>query len=305
MAGHTVPGLILPANRVRLVPCQAGLDGTALPNALRNADAPWQRGHVFDPSNLSLAELQSLLLFMGVGFVAQLVDGALGMAFGLITNLMLVSLVGLSPARASANVHVVECFTTAASAISHIIYRNVDWRLLARLAIPGTIGGAAGAYVLSNINGQAARPLVMAYLALVGIYLLWRAWRLDHGPPARPPRLVAPLGLVGGFLDAAGGGGWGPIVTSNLLVQGAVPRTTIGTVNSAEFLVTSAISASFIWQLGLAAFSIAVVGLIIGGLLAAPFGAMLARRLPPRQLLLLVGTLVTVSSLYSIWRSLG
>ena len=175
--------------------------------------------------DLSIEFVQALLPFIAVGFLAQLVDGALGMAFGLITNLMLVGMVGLAPARASANVHLVECFTTAASAISHIIYRNVDWGLLARLAIPGMIGGAAGAYVLSNIDASLARPFVMAYLAGIGVYLLWRAWRLDHGPPRRAPRLVPPLGLVGGFLDAAGGGGWGPIVTSNLLIQGASPRT--------------------------------------------------------------------------------
>lgn len=255
--------------------------------------------------DLSTELVQALLPMIAVGFLAQLVDGSLGMAFGLISNLILVGLFGLPPARASANVHLVECFTTAASAISHIIYRNVDWGLLARLAIPGMIGGAAGAYLLSNIDASVARPFVMAYLAGIGVYLLWRAWRLDHGPPARPPRLVTPLGLVGGFLDAAGGGGWGPIVTSNLLIQGAPPRTTIGTVNSAEFLVTLAVSASFISQLGLAAFSTAAIGLIIGGLLAAPFGAIIASRVPAARLLVMVGGLLLASSLYSFWRALG
>ena len=254
---------------------------------------------------LTLDQLQALLPFLAVGFAAQLIDGALGMAFGLITNLMLVGMVGLPPARASANVHLVECFTTAASAISHIIYGNVDWRLLVRLAVPGMIGGAAGAYLLSNIDASLARPFVMAYLAIIGVYLLWRSWRIDHGPPANAPRLVAPLGLVGGFLDAAGGGGWGPIVTSNLLIQGAPPRTTIGTVNTAEFLVTMAISASFISQLGLAAFSTAVIGLIIGGLLAAPFGAMIASRVSAARLLLLVGILLIASSSFSLWRALS
>ena len=257
------------------------------------------------PADLSIEFVMALLPFVAVGFLAQLVDGALGMAFGLITNLMLVSFVGLPPARASANVHLVECFTTAASAVSHIIYRNVDWRLLVRLAVPGMIGGAAGAYLLSNINAAVARPFVMAYLAGIGVYLLWRSWRLDHGPPARAPRLVPPLGLLGGFLDAAGGGGWGPIVTSNLLIQGAPPRTTIGTVNTAEFLVTMAISASFITQLGLAAFSIAVVGLIIGGLLAAPLGAIIASRVSAARLLLLVGVLLLATSIFSFWRAIA
>jgi uncharacterized membrane protein YfcA len=255
--------------------------------------------------DLSIEFVQALLPFIAVGFLAQLVDGALGMAFGLITNLMLVGMVGLAPARASANVHLVECFTTAASAISHIIYRNVDWGLLARLAIPGMIGGAAGAYVLSNIDASLARPFVMAYLAGIGVYLLWRAWRLDHGPPRRAPRLVPPLGLVGGFLDAAGGGGWGPIVTSNLLIQGASPRTSIGTVNTAEFLVTMAISVSFVTQLGPEAFSTAVIGLVIGGLLAAPLGAIIASRVPAGRLLVLVGLMLVASSIYSLWLALA
>lgn len=255
--------------------------------------------------DLSIEFVQAMLPFVAVGFVAQLVDGALGMAFGVITNLMLVGFVGLVPARASANVHLVECFTTAASAISHIIYRNVDWRLLARLALPGMIGGATGAYLLSNIDGSVAKPFVMAYLAAIGAYLLWRSWRIGHGPPARPPRLVPPLGLAGGFLDAVGGGGWGPIVTSNLLVQGTPPRTTIGTVNTSEFLVTMATSASFVAQLGFSAFSTAVIGLIIGGLLAAPFGAIIASRVRAGQLLVMVGSLLVATSLYSLWRALG
>ncbi|WP_164156626.1 sulfite exporter TauE/SafE family protein [Sandarakinorhabdus rubra] len=254
---------------------------------------------------LTLAQLQSILPFLAVGFLAQLVDGALGMAFGLITNLMLVSVVGLSPARSSATVHVVECFTTAASAVSHILHRNVDWPLLARVAGPGVIGGVLGAYVLTEIDGRTARPLVMAYLAVIGAYLLWRAWRMTHGPAVRPVRLVRPLGLVGGFLDAAGGGGWGPIVTANLLVQGSEPRTTIGTVNTAEFLVTMAVSATFLWKLGPEAFSIAAVGLIIGGLLAAPIGARIASRMQARRLLLLIGSILMLSSVYGLWAALG
>lgn len=253
----------------------------------------------------TLDQMQAMLPFIAVGFLAQLVDGALGMAFGLITNVMLVSVVGLSPARSSATVHLVECFTTAASAISHIVHGNVDWHLLARIAIPGMIGGMLGAYVLTGIDGNAARPWIMAYLAGIGLYLLWRAWRMNHGPARRPARLVAPLGLAGGFLDAAGGGGWGPIVTSNLLMQGTQPRTTIGTVNAAEFLVTASVSLMFLWQLGLMAFSSAAIGLIIGGLLAAPLGARVVSRLPARLLLLLVGMLITATSVYGLISSLA
>ncbi len=254
---------------------------------------------------VTLTQLQTLAPFIGIGFAAQLVDGALGMAFGVITNTLLVSVLGMAPARASASVHVVETFTTAASAVSHLAARNIDWKLFARLVIPGVIGGIAGAYLLSNIDGSIARPFIMAYLAGIGVYLLWRAWQLGHDIEHKPARVVSPLGLVGGFMDAVGGGGWGPIVTSNLLVQGTEPRRTIGTVNTVEFFVTTAISATFIVNLGLAAFTIAAVGLIIGGLLAAPLGAYLIRRISPKRLLLFVGVILIATSLFSLWRALA
>jgi uncharacterized membrane protein YfcA len=253
---------------------------------------------------LSADHLQAMLPFLAIGFFAQLVDGALGMAFGVITNTLLVSVLGVPPARASASVHLVETFTTAASAISHIFHRNVNWRLFLRLVIPGTIGGVAGAYWLSNLDAEAARPFVMTYLALIGVYLLWRAWKMNHHAH-KPAKIVEPLGLVGGFLDAAGGGGWGPVVTSNLLVQGVEPRQTIGTVNTAEFVLTTVISATFIKTIGLQAFTIAAVGLIIGGLFAAPFGAVLAKRIPARRLLFLVGTVLTITSAYSLYRAIS
>lgn len=227
------------------------------------------------------------------------------MAFGVITNTMLVSVMGMAPARASASVHVVETFTTAASAISHIYHKNVNWRLFARLALPGMVGGAIGAYVLTNIHGDVARPFVMAYLTSIGLYLLWRAWTMNHHHVHRPAKVIAPLGLAGGFLDAVGGGGWGPVVTSNLLVQGTEPRTTIGTVNSAEFFLTVTISLTFMLTLGLEAFSIAAVGLIIGGLMAAPLGAIIAKKVPARRLLAFVGVLLTATSLFSLYRALS
>lgn len=254
---------------------------------------------------LSIDQLEALLQFIGIGFLAQLVDGSLGMAFGVITNTLLVSVLGLAPARASASVHLVETFTTAASAVSHIAHRNVDWKLFSRLVVPGVIGGVTGAYVLSNIDASLARPFVMAYLVAIGLYILWRAWRLDHGGAHKSPRVIAPLGLVGGFLDAAGGGGWGPVVTSNLLVQGTEPRKTIGTVNTAEFILTTTISLTFIATLGLAAFTIAAVGLIIGGLLAAPLGAMLVKRIPAKRLLTMVGLVLIATSAFSLYRALA
>jgi uncharacterized membrane protein YfcA len=247
-------------------------------------------------------DLEMLLTFAAVGFAAQIVDGALGMAFGVISNTLLLSL-GVPPAAASAGVHTVETFTTAVSGISHAVHRNVNWRLFFRLMIPGVIGGVLGAYVLSNIDAAVAKPFILAYLAAIGLYLLYRGWR--YPPHERDPRIVEPLGLIGGVLDAAGGGGWGPVVTSNLLVQGASPRITVGTVNTAEFFLTATVSATFITQLGLAAVTIATVGLLIGGVLAAPFGAVLAKRVPARTLLLMVGAILVVTSLFNLWRAFG
>ena len=242
-----------------------------------------------------------LLSFIAVGFVAQLIDGALGMAFGVISTTLLVSL-GVPPAAASAGVHAAETFTTAASGASHILHRNVNWRLFLRLAIPGVIGGVLGAYVLTQVSAEAARPFVLAYLASIGVYLVWRG--VYYPPTHRPPKIVEPLGLAGGFLDAAGGGGWGPVVTGNLLVQGAEPRRTIGTVNTTEFIVTATISATFIATLGWAMFTVATVGLLVGGVLAAPFGAMVAKRARPRVLLIFVGSVLTLSGAYGVWSAL-
>ena len=187
---------------------------------------------------------------MLIGFAAQLVDGALGMAYGQISSPLLISL-GVPPAAASAGVHTAETFTTAVSGISHVAHRNVDWRLFFRIAIPG-------AYVLTQVDAGTAKPIVLAYLAALGLYLFYRG--VMHRHTERTPRIVSPLGLLGGFLDAAGGGGWGGIVTSNLLVQGSNPRKTIGTVNTAEFFLTVTISATFLAALGWEAFTIATAG---------------------------------------------
>jgi hypothetical protein len=249
---------------------------------------------------LSNFDFSALLPFIAVGFAAQVVDGALGMAFGVISNTMLLW-IGVPPAAASAGVHTVETFTTAVSGISHALHRNVNWTLFLRLMIPGVIGGVCGAYLLSNIDAAVAKPFILAYLAAIGVYLLWRSLR--YPPTIREPKIVEPLGLIGGFLDAAGGGGWGPVVTSNLLVQGASPRTTIGTVNTAEFFLTLTISITFITQLGWAAFTIATVGLLIGGTIAAPVGAILAKRIAPKRLMFLVGIILTITSLFGLWNA--
>lgn len=247
--------------------------------------------------DLGTIGVSEIAAFIAIGFAAQLIDGAVGMAFGVISTTMLISF-GVPPAAASAGVHAAETFTTAASGASHIAHRNVDWRLFGRLAVPGVIGGVLGAYVLTSISAEAARPFVLAYLAGIGLYLVWRG--IHYPPTHKPAKYVAPLGFAGGFLDAAGGGGWGPIVTGNLLVQGAEPRRTIGTVNATEFIVTATISATFVASLGWAMFTAATLGLLIGGVIAAPFGAMVAKRVRPRTLLIFVGAILTVTSVYGI-----
>jgi uncharacterized membrane protein YfcA len=248
-----------------------------------------------------IAHIEAILPFIAVGFGAQLIDGALGMAFGVISNTLLVSVLGVAPARASAGVHLVEMFTTAASGLSHAFHRNIDWNLFSKLVIPGVIGGIAGAYLLVNIDASITRPIVMAYLSIIGIMLFARSFGIPR--QRKQPRFIAPLGLLGGFLDAAGGGGWGPVVTSNLLIQGSEPRRTIGTVNTAEFFLTVTVSITFIIGLGFEAFTEATIGLLIGGVAAAPLGAFLAKRVPTMLLLRLVGIVLIATSLFSLYRA--
>lgn len=249
-----------------------------------------------------LADPAVLLPFVLIGFAAQLVDGALGMAYGVISSTLLVSM-GVPPAMASAGVHAVETCTTGISAVSHIAHKNVNWRLFFRIVIPGVIGGVLGAYVLTNIHAEVARPIVLAYLLSIGFYLLWRGWTHQH--VEKEPKVVEPLGLVGGFLDAAGGGGWGPIVTSNLMVQGSAPRYTIGTVNTAEFFLTLTISATFIYTLGWETITKATIGLLIGGVLAAPLGAVIAKRMEADRILVLVGLVLTATSGFGLFKLLA
>ena len=246
-----------------------------------------------------------LLPFILIGFSAQLVDGALGMAFGTISTTLLMSIghPPMPPATASATVHTVECFTSGASGISHVAHGNVDWRLFGRLVLPGIAGGSLGAYVLTQVPAETARPIVLTYLAAIGLFLIWRG--TGHPPRPRQPRVVAPLGLVGGFLDASGGGGWGAVVTSNLLIQGAEPRKVIGTVSAAEFFLTITISLTFLAALGWEAFGVATVGLLIGGLIAAPLGGYAAKRVPARGLMIMVGVVLILTSAWGIWRAIA
>ncbi len=243
--------------------------------------------------------MDTFLLFLLVGLLAQAIDGALGMAYGVISSSVLLAF-GVPPATASASVHAAEVFTTAASAGSHAWHRNVEWRLFVPLAIAGVIGGVLGAYVLSGIKGDVIKPFVVAYLASMGVWILWRA-----GHDARPRRLsswlMAPVGVVGGFLDAVGGGGWGPTVSSAMVGAGQEPRRAIGTVNTAEFVLTVAISATFVWALVTGHWSeagalehhfSAVAGLVVGGLIAAPFAGLIVKRVSRKVLAYAVGVLL-------------
>lgn len=254
---------------------------------------------MFDPAAIDIA---ALLPFILIGFAAQLVDGALGMAFGVICNTLLVAVLGVPPATASARIHVVEIFTTGASGLSHLFHRNIDWPLFLRLLIPGVIGGVAGAYVLTSLHAEVVKPFVLGYLVFIGIWLLIRG--LLYPPKIKKPQVVAPLAVVGGFLDAAGGGGWGPVVTSNLLVQGGEPRKVVGTVNSVEFFLALAVSFAFIWQLGFDDILGPTLGLIIGGVVAAPIGAMMAKRFSPKLMLVMVGVVLTATSAFGLYRAL-
>lgn len=256
--------------------------------------------------------MENFLLFVAVGFLAQAVDGALGMAYGVISSTVLLSF-GVPPATASASVHAAEVFTTAASAGSHAVNRNVNWKLFAPLAIGGCVGGAIGAYVLTSIDGDVVKPYITGYLAVMGAMILYRAWRA--GTPRKfPAKYSGPLGLVGGFLDAVGGGGWGPTVTTAMVGAGAEPRISIGTANTAEFFVTSTISAAFLAALlsghwveadGLADHAGSVAGLIVGGLLAAPLAGHIVRIVPVRVLTYAVGVVVLSLAAYQTGRLTG
>jgi len=246
-------------------------------------------------------DLATLVPFIAVGFAAQLVDGALGMAFGVISNTMLVAVLGIPPALASQRVHLVECFTTATSGISHLAQGNIDKRLFFSLLIPGIVGGVLGAYVLTSLDAGVVKPFVLVYLTAVGVWLLVRG--LLYPPKVKQVKLIAPLGLVGGFLDAAGGGGWGPVVTSNLLIQGGDPRRVVGTVSAVEFFLTVTVSIAFIASVGLAQVAGGTIGLLIGGVLAAPIGAFAAKRIPVKPMLILVGVVLTLTSAFGIYKA--
>ena len=239
---------------------------------------------------------------VAVGFFAQVVDGALGMAYGITATTFLLS-AGATPAAASASVHIAEVFTTGLSGISHVKLGNVNKDLFLRLLLPGIIGAVLGAVLVTSFDGKAIKPYISAYLLLMGLYILHKAYRQVR-KAKQAPKHVAKLALFGGFVDAAGGGGWGPVVTSSLLGTGSDPRTTIGSVNFAEFFLTISSAASFILLAGQPDTWLMVAGLVFGGMFAAPLAALLCKSLSARTLLSIVGCLITAISAYNIYASL-
>lgn len=247
----------------------------------------------------------SILIYVLVGFVAQMIDGALGMAYGVSSNTFLLSL-GIPPAAASASVHMAEVVTTGISGFSHWKLGNVDWKLVKRLLIPGVLGGAAGAYILTSLDGNIIKPYIAAYLLLMGGLIIYKALTLQ--PRKKPDEYHGPrislLGVLGGFCDAIGGGGWGPVVTSTLVARGKFPRTTIGSVNFSEFFVTFAQSVVFVFTLSFSEYWQVILGLLIGGGIAAPLAARMTRALPVKALMIMVGALIIILSIRTIYLAL-
>ena len=242
-----------------------------------------------------------LLFYIGVGLAAQMVDGALGMAYGATSSSLLLGL-GIPPAIASASVHVAEVFTTGASGIAHFKLGNVNKKLFLYLLIPGMAGAIIGAYLLSDkIDGDVIKPFMSAYLMILGIIIIKKG--LQSQRRKSKVKRLGPLAFIGGFMDAVGGGGWGPIVTSTLLSKGRTVHYTIGSVNAAEFFISASSAVTFLIFTGISSWQV-VVGLIIGGVIASPFAAILVRRIKRKPLMIMVGIMVIILSLRTIFLSI-
>lgn len=232
--------------------------------------------------------MPDISFFLVAGFLAQLIDGALGMGYGVFCASLLLSM-GIAPGAASASVHTAKLFTTASSGFCHWKLGNIDYAILKQLLLPGIAGGTIGACLLSSIPGETIKPFVTLYLLLMGVVILLRAFKKRVTTPENTK--LGRLGLLGGFVDAVGGGGWGPVVTSSLVAKGNTPRFAIGSVNIAEFFVTTATSLTFILTLGLVHWHI-ILGLVAGGLLASPIAALACRHLKPQPMMIAVGLLI-------------
>jgi hypothetical protein len=241
------------------------------------------------------------LLYAAVGFAAQLVDGALGMAYGVTASSLLLGF-GVPPALASATVHAAECFTAGASGISHHAFGNIDRGLVKRLLLPGMIGAATGAFLLVRLPGHAIRPWVAGYLLLMGAVILRKAFR--GAVPREITEHLVPLGFFGAMADAIGGGGWGTIVTSNLLARGSAFRITVGSVIAVQFFVALTASLVFLANMGTSLWA-TVLGLALGGVIAAPMGAWLTRHVNPQKMLIVVGVLVIALGLRTLLKFFG
>lgn len=242
---------------------------------------------------------QNLLIYIAIGLGAQMVDGALGMAYGA-TSTALLSSVGVSQVAASGAVHIAEVFTTGASGLSHLHFKNVNKRLFNNLVIPGVIGSVIGAYILADlVNENYIKPFVSLYLIVLGIFILRKAF--NTGKKVKTKRL-APLAVFGGFMDAIGGGGWGPIVTSTLLSQGRAVNYTVGSVNLAEFFVALSSGAVFAIFNGVDSWQV-IVGLIIGGVFASPFAAFLVTKVKRKPMIIVVGLVITGLSIMNFQKS--
>ena len=256
--------------------------------------------------------MKALILIALAGLAAQLVDGGLGMGFGVTSTTILIVLAGLGPAQASAVVHAAELGTTLVSGFSHWRFGNVDWSVVLRLGVPGAVGAFAGATFLSHISTEAAAPVTALILTLIGMNLVWRfsrgRVRRTAGNRSYRRGFLGGLGVFGGFVDASGGGGWGPVTTSTLLTLGrAEPRRIVGTVNTAEFLVTAAATLGFavgMWG-EIVEYLPAVLALLIGGCIAAPVAAWLVSRLDAVLLGGIVGTMLVVLNLPAVLGVLG
>lgn len=252
--------------------------------------------------------MRTLILLGLVGMAAQLVDGSLGMAYG-VTSTTLLLAVGTNPAAASATVHLAEIGTTLASGLSHWRLGNIDWKVVARIGVPGGVGAFAGATFLSNLSTELAKPLMALILLALGLYVFIRftAWGLPTGRLGQPlrKRFLAPLGLVAGFVDSTGGGGWGPVGTPAILASGRLePRKVIGSIDASEFIVSVAASVGFLVGLGQENIDFSWVAvLLVGGVIAAPVAAWLVRHLPPRVLGSAVGGLIILTNIRTVLRS--
>jgi uncharacterized membrane protein YfcA len=250
--------------------------------------------------------MQVLLVLLAVGFLAQLIDGALGMAYGT-TSTSLGLAVGLTPAAASATVHMAELGTTLASGVSHRRFGNVDWRTVKRIGFTGAAGAFLGALVLSSISAELAAPWMATILLCLGVYILLR-FTLG-GPPTVKRRsgvrgrYLAPLGFGSGFLDATGGGGWGAAMTPTLLASGSMePRKVIGSVDTSEFLVAFAASLGFVLALGSQGIAWSfLAALLAGGLVAAPIAAWFVRKITAGLLGAAVGGMIVVTNMRTLF----